>query len=523
MIQDARSFPPDFTLHTDVCVVGAGPAGIALANELTNSSLDVMVLEGGGTKVESTAQALNAGESVGITHREYQAGRVRAFGGTAKRWAGQCLRLDKIDFEPRDWVPDSGWPFDLAAFEPYYQRAETFFGVGGQAYDESNYRSFGIDRPEWASGSIESRFTVYTPFLDTGQAFFGSFRKAHKLRVLLHANVTQIETCESGDSAVAVRVRTLEGKVGRVSARAFVVAGGAIENARLLLASHDRRSRGLGNDHDLVGRFFQDHPTTFAATIEGGDPIALQQKFRLLYRRRHRYFPKFALSSLLQRQNEVLNSKAHLVFEYPEHSGLHAMREIYRSLRQGHLPEKTGAHARSVLRDYKEVAAAVVNRTRGKSAPCGGAAVRLQCHLEQAPNRNSRIQLSERRDMLGMPTIKVDWQMTGLERKTLQTMTQTVASEFKRLQFGEVHPESWVQNDDLSWQDNLRDCAHHMGTTRMADSPLRGVVDHNCRVFGLKGLYIAGSSTFPTSGYANPTLTIVALAIRLADHLSSSL
>lgn len=523
MISDLHDYQPGSVLEAAVCVIGAGPAGIALSHELAGSAHDVLLLESGGLELDEDHRRMSDGESIGLRHQEHSTGRARVFGGAGTLWAGQCLRMDAIDFTKRPWIPRSGWPFTAAELEPYYERAEEFYRISGEHYDRRVYEQFGMTGPEWDPTALKAMFTVYTPEVHTGRAWKSRMERLANVRVVLHANVDEIRTSTSGRAVESVRVRTLDGKSCTVRARAFVLCAGGIENARLLLASNRQQTCGLGNATDQVGRCFQEHPGAFTATIKASDADALQRELRILYGKSgFKYFPKFRLGEETQRQDEVLNCTGSLLFEYAADSGVAAMQELYRSLRKGKLPAQPGKIAGSILRNPGEVAHTFVQRALYRRSPSlKPARIRLQCYLEQAPNPASRIVLSAKKDRLGMPMAAVDWHLTELEGRTLRTMTRTVQEEFARLNLGEMQEEPWLAED--GWQQHLADCAHHCGTTRMAGSASEGVVDSDCAVFGVEGLYVCGSSVFPTSGYANPTLTIVALSMRLAEHLRGKL
>ena len=521
MITDLRDYPADSELEADMCIVGTGPAGIALAFEFAGSDVSVLLLEAGGLELDPGNDELNEVECIGLPHRESKVGRARAFGGAGKLWAGQCLRLDRIDFERRDWVPSSGWPITPEQLDPFYERAESFFRVSGEVYDQRNYVRFGIDPPRWNPSSLASMFTVYTPELDVGLAWRSRLAEPANVRLVLHANVVDIRTTPNGAAVSLVQVQTLEGKRAQVRAKTIVLCAGGLENARLLLAARQDRPHGLGNDTDQVGRYFQEHPNTLTATISLEHADLLQSKFRMLYGKDgRRYFPKFRLGEATQRKEEVLNCNASLLFEYPEDSGIAALQEIFRAVRDRRLPDRPVQRAWSLLRHAGEVGQAIALRARSGQSPSGKpSAIQLQCYLEQAPNPESRITLSNRKDKLGTPVLAVDWDITALELKTLRVLTDTVRNEFDRLGLGAVQRLSWL--DEPGWELRLNDCAHHCGTTRMAETAATGVVNADCEVFGVQGLYVCGSSVFPTAGYANPTLTIVALAIRLADRLKA--
>ena len=505
-------------LQADLRIVGAGPAGIALAWEFRFGA-QVIVLESGRIHLDEAAQTLNRGEVVGLPFSGIAAGCSRAVGGTSKLWAGQCLRLEAIDFKHRTWVPHSGWPFSVDHLAPYYQRAETFFKIQNETYDETVYSSFGLSPPEWQAEWLYSHFTIYTPEVDTGRAHFKTLKRSFGIRVISDATVVGIDIDIGGDSVRAVHARSLSGRSCKVSAKAVILCAGGLENARILLSSDHQRRGGLGNSYDLVGRFFQEYANGLVAELVGGDLQNLQDYFRLLYRKPFRYFPKFALSEQRQRQAQVLNCNAHLVFDYNDDPTLEIMRNLLRAIRRRQASTQLLPGIGQLARNWRSLARAVRRRYRGLSPDGRPSAVRVQCYLEQAPNPDSRVQLSTQRDALGQRRLKLDWKLTSFEFRTLQVMVSTIQTEFARLNLGRIVPESWVEASTDAWQAKVVDGFHHAGTTRMADGPQDGVVDLNCEVFDTKNLYVCGGSVFPTSGYANPTLTIVALAIRLADHL----
>jgi choline dehydrogenase-like flavoprotein len=524
MIQDLRTLEDSSELEADVCLVGAGAAGITLALELCKSNVSVILLESGGLKPEKADQDLNAGEVAGLQYKGLTLGRVRALGGATRVWFGQCIRFDSIDFEKRLWVPYSGWPIGVSDLEPWYSKAEQMLSIGGPPYDEQVYNSLGASAPPWDRDNIRTHFTIYSPKLDLGNLYVRQLKETSQVRVLLHANATEIETPENCGKVRSVLARTILGKEVRVRANAVVLCGGGIENARLLLLSNRFNRQGLGNDNDLVGRFLQDHPNGFTATLKTSKPGALNELFALQYRARLRYFPKFPLGLAVQRSEQVLNCTCHLVFEYPQESGIASMREMYRAFRHRKLPQKFVTHLRRSVTHLPEVARACARVCLKGKSPLGKPhRIRLQCHTEQEPDPNSRVTLALGRDALGLPRGQVDWRIHESERHTMRIMTNVMGSELEKLELAQLEPEPWLNETGSDWKSNLTDCFHHIGTTRMSESPLTGVVDRNCQVFGVRRLYVAGSSTFPTSGYANPTLTIVAMSMRLASHLEAEL
>jgi choline dehydrogenase-like flavoprotein len=524
MIHDLRALEDGLQLEADVCLVGAGAAGITLARELCHSNLSVVLLESGGLEPEKADQELNGGEVAGLAYKGLTLGRARALGGATKLWFGQCIRFDAIDFEKRPWVRHSGWPIASADLDDWYNKAEKMFSIDGQDYDERIYEKVGTPAPAWNRDRVRTNFTIYSPKVDFGSLYGRELRNCGQVRVLLHANAMEIETDENCREMRAVHVRAIAGKRARVRAKAVVLCSGGIENARLLLLSNRINPHGLGNDHDLVGRFLQDHPNGCTATVKTSNPQALIELFALQYQSPLRYFPKFPLGLAAQRNKQVLNCTSHLVFEYPEESAIASLGEIVRSIRRRRLPPNCATHLRRVAAHLPEVVRAGARRYfLGKSPAGRPRRIRLQCHTEQEPDPESRVTLSKKRDALGLQQGQVDWRLNHSERHTMQVMTQAMGAELKRLNLAELEAESWLDDPGDEWKSQLTDCFHHIGTTRMSDSPKTGVVDRNCKIFGVKGLYVAGSSTFPTSGYANPTLTIVAMSMRLASHLKSEL
>lgn len=512
MIDDLRSHPDGAHLEADVCVIGAGPAGIAIAREFLGSATTVLLVDSGGLEPDDRTDALNAGENVGMDLPTLHEGRTRAFGGATKLWPGQCIRLDPEDFEARSWVPGSGWPFPRSHLDPFYDRAEAWFGVPATASDEQAWRRFGMTPPPFVG--LAHRTSVYTPHPDVGSRFRSEFEGSANVRVLLNATVARIHA--DGPAARRVEIRSLDGTAGSVTARAFVLCGGGVENARMLLLSE------LGNAHDLVGRYFQEHPTIWV-DLDADRPRELQEFYGRLGRGEIRYLPKIRLDAGVQRERGTLSAVADLLFEPEETVGVAAARELSSALQERRRPSGLGpAQVWGAVRELDRVAVAGYRRfALGRPSAARLHRARLKILMEQAPNPESRVTLSTGRDVLGLPQARVDWRLTDLDRHTTRAMTGILDMELRRLGLARARGTDWLDGDD--WTGHVEEACHHMGTTRMSADPRSGVVDADGRVHGTDGLYACGSSVFPTGGYANPTLTIVALALRLADHLKATL
>ncbi|HEX8074049.1 MAG TPA: GMC oxidoreductase [Thermoleophilaceae bacterium] len=519
MIDDLAAYEAGAELEADLCVVGAGAAGLAIAREFLGSAARVVVVESGGLGPEPETDRLKEGEVDGLDPAALVDGRGRGFGGTTALWAGQCIPLDDIDFERREWVPHSGWPIAASDLADHYARAAELFDVPGETYGESLWGRWGSAPPGVARDRLRHTYTAWSPRPDLGRALRRDFERSANVRVLLHANVTQVATSGAGAAFDHLAVRHLDGTDARVRARACVLSAGGVENARLLLMSGDPEAGGLANPHGAVGRYFQDHPNARSAVLRSPSPRTLQEAYGLFYRRRRRYLPKLALAPEVQRRERVLNCGANLEYDFADEA-LNAMRRMYRGVRSGGAPAGIRRELAPIARGLPAAAATAYRRlAHGRSSLAAPATIWLQTHTEQSPNPDSRVVLSRQRDAVGSNRARVEWRLTDLERRTAEVMARTVEAEFRRLGLASTELAGWVEDSAGAWVEHCGDSYHHLGTTRMADDPAHGVVDRNSQVHGVAGLYAAGGSVFPTSGFANPTLTIAALSLRLADHL----
>jgi len=515
MFTDFRTSEDGTIIKSDFCIIGAGPAGITIARELNKGKHRVCMVESGGFDFESETQSLYAGENIGLPYFDLDVCRLRFFGGTTNHWKGQCAPLSEMDFETRAWVSYSGWPISKADLDPYYLKALPVCEIGPYSFDARAWTNWGIVPPAFNPEKIQSHFWQNSPPTRFGQAYREELKSAENITVLLNANVTHIYTDGSGEKVTHINIGALNGKRGQVLAKVFVLACGGIENPRLLLSSNHVHPKGLGNKHDLVGRFFMEHLTALCGKVEMAKVDYLLDTYKKRFFEGIRFRPGMKIGEEEQRQKQVLNICATFHAEEEIPPAIEAGRQLWRSLKKGEIPENLGEKIRMVVSDLDDAAAYATCRLKGRQK-CT-TVLQLRARQEQAPNPNSRVTLSQELDELGMPRLRLDWRLSELDRKSLKAMAITLGSEFGRLNMGRVQLPTWLAEDgDPEWRGNN----HHMGTTRMADSPEKGVVNKDCRVHGIENLYVAGSSVFPTSGFVNPTLTLVALALRLADHLS---
>lgn len=512
----------------DFCIIGGGPAGLTLASALSGGGSSVLLLESGGWPARPADVDLARARSVGHPYFPVHTTRVRGLGGTSNHWyhavGFRARPLDEVDFEARDAVPHSGWPFGRADLDPYYARAHEVCRLGPYDYETSTWTG-GADGPPLPLGPevVTSVFqlTSTDAFQDLGRRLLDD----DETSVLLEATVVELETGDAADEVGAARVRMPDGAQARVQAKAFVVAAGGIDNARLLLASRARRPAGLGNDHDLVGRFFMEH-----LSVRSGDwrPLDRAHVVGPTPYRAHEVagteiHAKLSPSQKEVRERGILNSTFFLdaMDEGRASPGTLSTVTLKHALvdrpRPSHLLGHAGTAARH-LPDLLRVARRQLAHRRGRADGFADTLIQLRAMSEQAPNPLSRVTLDSRRDAHGVPMARLDWRLTDLDRRSVREAQDLIDAALRGAGLGRLENRLGEESPPAEQRGQW----HHMGTTRMHDDPRQGVVDADGRVHGMRNLFVAGSSVFPTSGYANPTLTVVALALRLADTLRAS-
>jgi len=488
MIRDFRDYEPDALIEVDIAIIGAGAAGITMALELEGSGRSVCVLESGGLDPESNPEPLLDGDCVGVPYPDLRTVRARWLGGTTNYWNNRCRPQLPSDYIPRHWVPLSGWPVRAEEMEPFFRRAHAYPTLGPYAYEPE-------ETPVDTSKMIhpDPEFFEHVVYHDTrdptrfGIRYVDRLRDLRDVQVLLHAIALELVPNESVTAVDRVELSTLEGKRGTLRAKHYVLACGGLENARLLLLSDRRTPQGLGNANDQVGRYFMEH---LGLTVAEG--YTLPGTNWLGAYRYHRYPPgitilNFALTRRIQERHGLLGA----AFQFNESTGSSELIEI------------------ASIREY------------ARATGCRTFSVRVQLELEPLPE--SRVTLSERRDVFDQPKVKLDWRLSEIPKKTMRFGTERLAAELARLGAARLHVFEWLATDAANWLDYSNVGHHHMGTTRMSDDPRTGVVDRNGTVHGLSNLHATGTSVFSCGGFQNPTLTVIALSIRLADHLRAAL
>ncbi len=548
MIAEADDIAAGASLRGDVCVVGAGPAGIAVARRCAAKGLAVILLESGGMRPEAASQALCRGEvAAPEQHPPAHAFRRRALGGTTSVWGGRCVPLDPQDFAARPWLDlPSPWPIAYDDVAPYWAGAAALLDIGVPDFDARTARPGGMKPmfPGFRHSHVRTdtieRFSNPTDF---GRRFGAELAADRRITVLLHAVCTGIVLEEDCRRVQAVQLRTRAGAVLSARARAYVLAIGGLETPRLLLASRAQLARGIGNRFDQVGRHYMCHlagTTGVFRPARGTRPWhGYERDAAGVYCRR-----RITVAPQAQAAMRIGNAIArlhHPRIADPAHcsgplSALYFARHVLPAeyaarVDEGRLAGNAARHAANILRHPIETAAfsarvlgARVGRARKYPsvvvAPAAGAFT-LDVHAEQLPNAESRIRLARSCDRAGVPDLRIEWRHMEADLRTIRVTVALIADALRAGGHGALLFDPAQIDADM-----LRHGAyggHHLGTARMSASARTGVVDGDCRVHDTENLFVAGGAVFATSGQANPTFTILALALRLADHLAERL
>lgn len=519
MFIDAKEISANTLVNADICIVGAGVAGLSIAREFINTQYNVCVIEGGGLHYEPQSQALYEGENQGQDYWSLESARIRFFGGTGNHWGGYSLPLEIDDFEEREWVPNSGWPMRKSDLDPFYDRARDVLKLNNPSFSAKAWGPKGIKHLPFDENKIENRVMQMSPYseVDTpfGASYQAEFKNAKNIFVYLHANLLDIISTENASEITSLKLSTLSKKEFKIKAKNYILALGGIENARQLLLANKSQKTGLGNQNDLVGRYFADHPflssnSKLLVTNEDVDTTLFSRGLI----KSQRISAYLTLSPELRKKENLLTSR--FTFEPLAWSsapqGPQTLNSIWQSVRRSRLPKHLPGKAKNIIKNFDNVLSSAFSAYQNHKLLTA-----RYISTEVIPNPSSRVMLNNKTDALGQKQVTLDWQVDGKQEiDSIKKSLKLLAIEMGRADVGRLNMDTKrIEN----WPDSFSLGMHHMGTTRMHNNPKSGVVDANSKVHNISNLYIAGSSVFPTYGHANPTFTIVALALRLADHV----
>jgi len=524
LITDFFTTDSDIALEADVCIVGSGPAGLTIASDFADSQHEVVVLEAGGFDYDPNSQEIYAGT---VTGRDYPVAtsRLRVFGGTSGHWTGQCAPIPQRHFSSRPGMPEVSWPITFDEIRKYYRKANQLLQLGHFDYDEAEAKSLARGASPSAEGPMSPilwRHRSEGPFR-FGPLMREEMERADNIKVFLHANATKLSTNSNGTQLASIRFSTLDGKEGIVSAKYFVLACGGLETPRLLLNANDVQRAGIGNDRDMVGRYFMEHPNATIGTLKISDSLVPESLWLLTKWVTDQrppvgsWLPAYSLSEQAELQQMSGGGYYKFRIQYP-----------WRDALSNFQTRRTTPFNRigMLAQHFDEWAYFAYRRLVGDSATPwlsthGGA--RIFVEFEQAPNRDSRVFITNDRDRLGLRRLGLDWRLDQKDIRTARVLGTALGREAQLKGWGRFRFDDWLMDRGAEGSDKFGFSSHHIGTARMGAGPADAVVDSRCRVFACDNLYIGGSAVFPTGSFVNPTLTIVALAYRIADDLKSEL
>ncbi|MHB8302576.1 MAG: GMC oxidoreductase [Acidobacteriaceae bacterium] len=511
------------TFAADVCIVGAGAAGIVLAAELVRQGKRVLLLESGGRELEENVQRLNACEKIGHPQKAPHPGRFRVLGGTTTRWGGQILEMQAQDFELHAGVPGSGWPMPKSTLQPYYQRALHAEGVAPVLQtDEEVWQQMGTAMPDFGQGLVPY-FTRWCPETNFAR-LYRDMLASPNLCVVLHATVCALLLDADGSTISGVRCRNLPGNECVFHAESYVLCLGMVETVNLLLQPLEGGQIAPWQKNAWLGRHVQSHIDYNAARVVPLDRKRLEQVFPNVYLKGRKYHPKLRVTAERQREEGTLNIAGAVAF-----ISLGGVEEDVRQMKTAARNLLRGNWSAVGLRDTLPALRRLPILLRlGYSFYVSHRAYWpkdvtywLRVHCEQEPLSASNIALSPERDALGMFRTRIDWQVSPLEWKTILRFTEMAQNTLQAAGLATLELQPELALEDGYRSVTFDDSYHWMGGTRMAASATDGVVDTDLKLHGARNIYVCSASVYPTSGFANPVHTLLALALRLADHLVS--
>jgi choline dehydrogenase-like flavoprotein len=519
-----KSTHHDFTY----CIIGGGVAGITLANELESSGESICILEGGDESFTLDSQSLYAPETPPTQYEDTTYNRLRFLGGSSNHWENNTSEFTTLDFEQRDWVPDSDWPISYDDVKTFYTQAANYCGTGEDSYNTEFWsKKFDISDPLENSNNLKTNIVkASTPPTRFFQNFGDNLKKSENVKVFKNANFNDIDFNEINKKIEKVTFSNYSKIQHTVNAQFFILCTGGIENARLMLIINEKYKNKVGNRYDNVGRYFMEHPVLRAAKLYPTDKahFSIYTMRKSIDTRMVSGFIELSLQSMRKKQTNNLRIPLFENSQFQISEGI----ESFHALKQGSdekwLPDFFGQHIINILSDIDMVSEAVARKTFDAklfdyASDFGG--YDLPIMIEQTPKRDNRIYLGKELDNFGLKKHLVDWTLHKDDIQHMWESLEVVANELGQLGIGRL--KIMKEFEERLLTEKLFFSHHHMGTTRMAKNEGKGVVDGDCKVFNTQNLYICGSSVFTTGSHVPPTLTIIALTLRLAKHLSKQL
>jgi choline dehydrogenase-like flavoprotein len=507
--------------HAPYVVVGAGAVGLLLAACLSRQGRKVLVLETGARGYNAASQSLNTSTISGRPHLGVTSGRARLLGGTSTLWGGQLIAFDKIDMEARPWLGLAGWPIGRDELSPYYSKVAQVLGLDStSADDESVWQEIKLKSP-----NLDPHFTVIlTRWLkepNLARYFSEELEGSSDLNVLLHAHCTGFQFNDDGKSISAVSIASPSGRKANVKADNVIIASGTIEASRQMLLAAEKGAPWAANP--WVGRCFQDHLDARSAKVHIKNKRAFHDKFDNIVVRGFKYQPKIKSKGSFQEENATTNIAASFVADSDIAEHISKLKIAIRSIIRGAKPDNLADLFKSIKGASSVWLPLVLRYLRdNRIMQVSDRGLYLVTHCEQIPISESRVSLSAtERDAFDMPLVDLNWQVDGREIDGVRRFVKALGAILEAEGIATLEIDPRLEGGDADFLDACQDTNHQCGGLRMAVSPTDGVTDTNSKVHGCDNLYVAGAAVFPSSSFANPTFTAMALAVRLAEHLQA--
>jgi choline dehydrogenase-like flavoprotein len=513
-------------LSASVCIVGAGMAGLIAATRLARDKrLRIIVVESGLRTVDPTVATLNEVENAGAKYDGALLGRSRALGGTSLMWSGKLLPLSPSDMLPRPYLDLEGWPLDSAELDSYRQEIEAFMEIGNEPYEGDISEDL---EPQGILPRDDIDFCLRWPKRPT--------RKNHNLAYIFRKEIESLENLEiwlgatashfdfdlDSKKITAISCINHAGKTLRVVANEYLIAAGTLETTRLLLLADQQSNGCISRGCDALGRYFNDHLGVNAAAMRPRDRAMTNRILNDRIRPHSERHLHFELRPEVQREHGVASAYFEIGAEYPDSSALTKAKEVIQRLKRGQLAIPY-QDIQAILKDSPSLFRTTQWKWMRKQnywPPNVG--LHIFIRIEQLPQWHNRISLSDQKGALQLPKLKLEWHRTDADERIFRVMVDKI-DRYWKANLAQVCDLQWrpeVLNSELGMAGLSMDLAHPAGTTRMGTSPFDSVVDPHLRVHRIPNLSIASASVFPSAGSANPTLTVMYLAMRAADALA---
>lgn len=491
----------------DVCIIGGGVVGITLAMYL-NKNLNIVLLEAGGLNYSEESQEVYKGNQVGFNTSyslKFRGGRW--LGGSSNMWGGRCFPFSSIDFKKRDYVKYSGWPIEKKDLDFYDEETRLILDL--PSLPQQGFYKGWTDVLEKSDDYFRgTKFSYSVPPTNFKTKYEDELKSRSNIHCYINANLTDMTLAENLSSVQNIEVTNYQKRVFNTSAKVFILATGGIENPRLLLNFNKQAKNGIGNENDLVGRFFSEHINSHVGTF-----IMEDSAKNAFFNADSPKDKKFVWSTIaptekLQREKQIGR------FEISVRPRLKLFSPLSKKFK-----EKIKDIV--CLTDWTKNLAVKIN---GREFTCEHYDGFLMITQGQEPNPLSRVTLGNDTDKFGLKRVVLDWKFSENDALTCKKGIMSFSKRFAESNLGRVNIADWLLKKDIKYVDNRYTTGGHhlMGTTRMGSSPKDGVVDSNLKVFGIDNLYIGGTSVFPTYGAVNPTFNMVQMTLRLADHLNKT-